>query len=119
MLARAVDAEYDALIRGSILDLSFRAGTFDGIIATGVFTHGHVGGVAFAELVRVATPEAAISITRRDDISEAFAPFSDALASDGVWRQAEALPITNLHENREDSQQTIVTWITLGSSLNK
>lgn len=57
MLAVAAEtAYYERLVQASLTELPLEDGSVDAVIATGVFTHGHVGSEAFPEVLRVVRP---------------------------------------------------------------
>ncbi|MAJ88255.1 MAG: hypothetical protein CL416_01375 [Acidimicrobiaceae bacterium] len=54
MLAVAAEtAHYERLVQASLTELLLEDGCVDAVIATGVFTHGHVRPEAFMEVLRV------------------------------------------------------------------
>lgn len=57
MLAVAAETAYfERLVQASLTELPLEDGSVDAVIATGVFTHGHVGSEAFPEVLRVVRP---------------------------------------------------------------
>ena len=108
-VAAATEA-YDELVKCSLTELPLDDDTIDGIVSSGVFTHGHVGGEAFAELCRIARPDGLVTVTQRVDLQATFQPFSDALQSDGRWTELERTTPESLHPDRDAVPQSVVTW---------
>lgn len=66
-------------------DLPFAGGHFAGIISTGVFTTGHVGAEALAELVRICRTDGVIVLTVKDSVWDSgFSDRLSELAADGA-----------------------------------
>lgn len=101
---------YDSLVKCSLVDVPFDGDTAHAIVASGVFTHGHVGGEAFAELCRITRSGGLIAITQRVDLEEALQPHADALTRDGLWAVTERTAATNLHPDRDHVDQIIMSW---------
>ena len=69
MLAVAAEtAYYERLVQASLTELPLEDGSVDAVIATGVFTHGHVGSEAFPEVLRVVRPGGWVVITCRSEV---------------------------------------------------
>lgn len=101
---------YDSLVKCSLLDLPMAAKTTDAIVSSGVFTHGHVGGEAFAELCRITRPDGLVILTQRVDLLSDHEPHSSKLESAGQWKLTERTSPRNLHTDRDPVEQVITTW---------
>jgi len=111
MIERAATLDaYRQLTLGSVTDLPFPDRSMAGLVSTGVFTHGHVGGAGFAELCRVVSSGGAITITQRCDVLGDNMRFADRLVEVGVWSLVEVTEPTLFHPGRDDSLQSVVTW---------
>ena len=111
MLGQAAKSgAYDALIRGSLYDLPFSDDQAAATVSSGVFTLGHVGGEALAELGRRHPARRYRATTQRVDLAEGFAPYSDALCAAGRWAEIERTTPERLHPARDDSEQIVITW---------
>ena len=106
---------YDQLIHATVLDLPLAKASVDAVVSTGVFTHGHVGGEGFAELVRVGRKEAAVVITVRQDIADDLMIHADSLEAAGEWALVERSSPQQLHPSRDESLQSLVVWRILES----
>jgi ubiquinone/menaquinone biosynthesis C-methylase UbiE len=106
---------YDQLIHATVLDLPLAKASVDAVVSTGVFTHGHVGGEGFAELVRVGRKEAAVVITVRQDIADDLMIHADSLEAAGEWGLVERSSPQQLHPSRDESLQSLVVWRILES----
>ncbi len=103
---------YTRLIACSLLDLPFDDDVATAVVSSGVFTHGHVGGEAFAELARIARPTGTVSITQRVDIECDLQDHAAASVESDVWREIERSEPELLHPDLNDSMQTITSWRT-------
>ena len=95
MLAQAAKkGVYAALHRAALGEpLPFADGQFVGVVATGVFTTGHVGAEALDELVRVTRPGGVLVMSVKDAVWQAgFAARIAALAAEGRLRLIEETP---------------------------
>ncbi|MEM9564662.1 MAG: methyltransferase domain-containing protein [Actinomycetota bacterium] len=101
---------YDHLILCSLYDVPFADGAVGAVVSSGVFTHGHVGGEAFAELARVTRPGGLVSVTQRLDVEVQLRPHTAALTEAGDWEPVERTPPAPLHPGRDETAQTITTW---------
>lgn len=111
MLDRAATfGVYDELLKCSLLDVPLADGHASAIVSSGVFTQGHVGGEALAELCRITTAGGIVVVTRRLDLDDDFAHHVDALLHAGVWDEADRSEPVQLHPERDDSEQIVVTW---------
>ncbi len=111
MLDRADESQaYDQLVRCSLYDVPLAAGAADAVVSSGVFTHGHVGGEAFAELCRFTKRDGIVSVTQRLDLADDMSSFVDALAEGGFWTELERTEPEQLHPDRNDTAQRIITW---------
>ncbi len=115
MLERSAErGVYSELHQGSLLDrLPFDDGRFASVISVGVFTLGHVGGSAFAELARVTSPGGHVSITFRDDAVDhlGYRAEQQRLVDSGTWdlvERTESLPM--IHEDGDDIMLRVWTW---------
>jgi hypothetical protein len=69
------------LIQGDLLrPLQIETGTYNGVVSSGTFTHGHVGPEAFDELLRVAAPGAHFALSIKTELYETHG-FKDKLES--------------------------------------
>lgn len=69
MLAVAAEtAHYERLVQASLTELLLEDGCVDAVIASGVFTHGHVGPEAFLEVLRVVRSGGRAAITCRNEV---------------------------------------------------
>lgn len=70
--------------------LPFASATYAAVLCTGVFTTGHVGAKALAELVRITRPGGVIVATVKDTVwNDGFAAEIDRLADKGLLELAE------------------------------
>lgn len=101
---------YSSLLKCSLYDIptADRAGC--AVVASGVFTAGHVTGAAFAELARITAPHGPITITLRVDLEDQFTGDADALSTAGAWRQVERSVPAQLHPDASTKEQSITTW---------
>ena len=106
----ATTEAYDELVKCSLTELPLDDDTTDGVVSSGVFTHGHVGGDAFAELCRITRPDGLVTVTQPVELQTAFQPFADALQSDGRWTELERTTPESLHPDRDAVPQSVVTW---------
>ncbi len=111
MLDRAVaGGHYDRLVQASLDDLPLDSASVDAVISTGVFTHGHAGGDALAELCRVTRPGGVIVLTRRVDIIDTYQPSIDQLCAAARWVEVErSLPL-RLHPDHNEVEQLVISW---------
>ena len=101
---------YDQLVHATVLDLPLAEASVDAVISTGVFTHGHVGGEAFAELVRVGRQGSMVVITVRQDIADDLMVHASTLEAAGRWQLVERSAPQQLHPSRDESLQSIFVW---------
>ncbi len=106
----AKSGAYDGLVKCSLYDIPLRDGAADVIVSSGVFTHAHVSGEAFAELYRITTSGGIVSVTQRLDVADRFESHIDALVLAGAWTQLERSTPERLHPERDDAEQYIITW---------
>ena len=95
MLARAASkGVYADLVEARLGDpLPFDDARFAAVISTGVFTSGHVGFEAMAELLRVTRPGGRIVLTIKDAVwREGFAEGAAGLCATGSLRLLEETP---------------------------
>lgn len=95
MLARAASKDvYAQLIEARLGDnLPFDDGAFAAVISTGVFTTGHVGFEAMAELLRITRTGGVIVLTVKDAVwTDGFATAAEGLCRDGRLRLLEETP---------------------------
>ena len=62
----AETAHQERLVQASLTELPLEDRCVDAVIATGVFTHGHVGPKAFSEVLRVVRSGGWVAITCRN-----------------------------------------------------
>lgn len=101
---------YDQLIKCSLYDVPLIDGVAVATVSAGVFTLGHVGGEAFAELCRITGSGGVVTVTQRLDFADRFAPHIDALSATGDWTEIERSERERLHPDRDDNEQTVVSW---------
>lgn len=114
MLRRAeAGGWYDRLVQGSVTALPFADESADAYVATGVYTHGHVGAEGFAEALRVVKPGGVVVLTVRVSVWAALEPDVSRLEQLGAWERLERTDPVSFHpggssENHEP--QSIVIW---------
>ena len=101
---------YDRLIKGSLYEIDLANDSVTAVVSSGVFTHGHVSGEAFAELCRVTAPGGTVSMTQRLDLTEELASFELGLIQAGKWNVVERTDPELFHPKRDEVEQVIVTW---------
>ena len=101
---------YDALVKCSLYDIPLADGCVAATVASGVFTLGHVGGEALAELCRITRPGGIVTVTQRLDLAASFEPHVDALRSVGDWVEIDRTTPEQLHPDRDATEQTVITW---------
>jgi len=113
MLGRA-DARggYDRLVAASLSAVPLPDAAVGAVLASGVFTHGHVGSEVFPELVRLTEPGGLIVITCRDDVWGGLAAGAAELAAAGAWTLVDRSASRPLHPGRETDggAQSVVIW---------
>lgn len=111
MLDRASQSgAYDELIKCSLSDVPLADGCAVATVSSGVFTLGHVGGEALAELARITKPGGIVAVTQRIDLATGFEPYIQALCRAGEWEEIERTTPERLHPERDDTEQLIITW---------
>ncbi|MEO0492947.1 MAG: class I SAM-dependent methyltransferase [Actinomycetota bacterium] len=114
MLAVAGETgRYERLVQATLTAIPLDDDTVDAVIATGVFTHGHVGPEAFPEVLRVVRPGGWVIITCRDEVWDALEPAADELAAAGHWLLHRRTEPTSLHPGKgdlDDLPQSVVVW---------
>lgn len=114
MLARARSGGwYNQLVHGSLTDLPFGDGSLDAYVATGVYTHGHVGPEGFPEAIRVVRRGGLIVLTVRDEVWAAVEPAAKRLEAAGRWVFVERSDPASFHPGKgdqDDKPQSVVTW---------
>ena len=114
MLARAADgAWYDHLIHASLTGLPLDDASVDAYVATGVYTHGHVGSEGFSEALRVVRPGGLVVLTVRDEMWAALEPEAMRLERGGAWQLVERTEPASFHpgkDDQDDKPQSIVVW---------
>ena len=110
LAAAARQGVYDQLVHATILDLPLAESSVDAVISTGVFTHGHVGGEAFSELVRVGGHGSVAVITVRQDIADDLMVDAETLEAAGRWQLVERSKPQQLHPSRDEVLQSLVVW---------
>jgi ubiquinone/menaquinone biosynthesis C-methylase UbiE len=102
---------YDELVKCSLYDVPLVDASAAATVSSGVFTLGHVGGEALAELCRITRPGGVVTVTQRLDTAETFGPHIDRLRSAGTWVEIERTMPEALHPEREDhTEQIVITW---------
>ncbi|MEM9467234.1 MAG: methyltransferase domain-containing protein [Actinomycetota bacterium] len=114
MLARAeAGGWYGELVHASLTALPLGDGSVDAYVATGVYTHGHVGPEGFAEALRVVRPGGAVVLTVRAEIWDALEPEATRLEVAGEWELVERTEPASFHPGKgdqDDKPQSVVTW---------
>ena len=113
MLERAARLNaYDSLLRGSLHDTSLRGSSVDAVVATGVFTHGHVNHEAFPELIRLVASDGLVVITSREEVWDALKPHAAAIEETGAWSLIDRTEPQSFHPGRDvdDRPQSIISW---------
>ena len=108
--AAALTGVYGVLTKCSLYDIPLEDSCVSGVVCSGVFTHGHVGGEAFGELCRITEPGGAIAITQRLDLESHFDPHAERLVAEGKWSMVERSDPELMHPDRDDTQQVIKVW---------
>ena len=114
MLAVAAEtARYERLVQASLTELPLEDGSVDAVIATGVFTHGHVGPEAFPEVLRVVRPGGWVVITCRSEVWAELEPAAADHEAAGRWSLHQRTAPESFHPGKDvqDGQlQSVVTW---------
>ena len=114
MLARArAGGWYDELIHGSLTALPFDDASMDAYVATGVYTHGHVGPEGFPEAIRVVRPGGLIVVTLREEVWAAVEPDASRLEAAGRWVLVERTDLASFHPGKgegDDKPQSVAVW---------
>lgn len=92
--------------------IDLAADSYSGLVSSGVFTHGHLGPGALAELLRVVRPGSVGVIGINADIFESngYRDRLESYAADGVISDLEA-PLRKVYENADDSNANHFTRI--------
>lgn len=106
----AASGVYDELVKCSLLDVPLPDHHAVAVVSSGVFTHGHVGGEAFAELCRVTEQRGVIATTVRLDLIDALEPHVEALQRGGQWQEIERSNPELLHPERDTTEQIVIAW---------
>jgi hypothetical protein len=101
---------YDELVKCSLLEAPLPDHHAVAVVSSGVFTHGHVGGEAFAELCRCTEQNGVIVTTLRVDLIDAFGPHIDGLQRGGRWSEIERSDPELLHPERDTTEQIVIAW---------
>ena len=83
------------------------------MIATGVFTHGHVGSEAFSEVLRVVRPGGWVVITCRSEVWAEVEPAAADHEAAGRWSLHKRTAPESFHLGRDiedDLPQSVVIW---------
>ena len=114
MLAVAAEtAYYERLVQASLTELPLEDGSVDAVIATGVFTHGHVGPEAFPEVLRVVRPGGWVVITCRSEVWAELEPAAADHEAAGRWSLHKRTAPESFHPGKdiEDNfPQSVVIW---------
>ena len=114
MLGVAADTgHYDRLVQATLTELPFDDGSVDAVIATGVFTHGHVGPEAFPEVMRVVRSGGWVVITCREEVWTALEPAATEHEQAGRWRLHRRTEPRSFHPGKDDQDdlpQSVVIW---------
>ena len=101
MLAVAAEtAYYERLVQASLTELPLEDGSVDAVIATGVFTHGHVGSEAFPEVLRVVRPGGWVVITCRSEVWAELEPAAADHEAAGRWSLHKRTAPESFHPGR-------------------
>lgn len=104
---------YDRLEHGSLTEVELADGSVDAYVATGVYTHGHVGPEGFPEALRVVAPGGVVVLTVREEVWGALAPEANRLAAAGEWELVERTDPASFHPGKgdqDDKPQSVVVW---------
>ncbi|MGI9594753.1 MAG: class I SAM-dependent DNA methyltransferase [Acidimicrobiales bacterium] len=106
---------YHSTVRCSLDRLPFPDGSISAVVSSGVFTHGHVGPEALAELCRITAVGGIISITQRLDVADRYRPVAERLEAEGAWHLIEITPPARFHPCRDETAdepvlQSVLTW---------
>ena len=104
---------YERLVQASLTELPLEDGSVDAVIATGVFTHGHVGPEAFPEVLRVVRPGGWVVITCRSEVWAELEPAAADHEAAGRWSLHKRTAPESFHPGKdiEDNfPQSVVTW---------
>ena len=106
-------ARHERLVQASLTELPLEDGSVDAVIATGVFTHGHVGPEAFPELLRVVRPGGWVVITCRSEVWAELEPAAADHEAAGRWSLHQRTAPESFHPGKDvqdDQLQSVVTW---------
>jgi SAM-dependent methyltransferase len=101
------------LIHGSLTALPLDDGSVDAYVATGVYTHGHVGLEGFPEALRVVRRGGVVVLTVRGEVWDALEPEASRLDEVGEWELLERTEPTSFHPGKgdqDDKPQSVVVW---------
>ena len=114
MLAVAAEtACYERLVQASLTELPLEDGSVDAVIATGVFTHGHVGSEAFPEVLRVVRPGGWVVITCRSEVWAELEPAAADHEAAGRWSLHKRTAPQSFHPGKDPEDnfpQSVVIW---------
>ena len=114
MLAIATETgHYDRVVQATLTDMPFDDSSVDAVIATGVFTHGHVGPEAFPEVIRVVRSGGWVVITCREEVWTALEPAATEHEQAGRWRLHRRTEPRSFHPGKDDQDdlpQSVVIW---------
>ena len=100
-------------MQASLTQLPLEDGSVDVVIATGVFTHGHVGSEAFSEVLRLARPGGWVVITCRSEVWDELEPAAAGHEATGRWLLHKRTSPESFHPGRDiedDLPQSVVIW---------
>ena len=104
---------YDRLVQGSLTALDLPDRSVDAYVATGVYTHGHVGAEGFPEALRVVKPGGVVVLTVRDEVWAALEPEARRCEQAGEWELLDRTEPASFHPGKgdqDDKPQSVVIW---------
>ncbi|MEM9202069.1 MAG: class I SAM-dependent methyltransferase [Actinomycetota bacterium] len=114
MLERAMNGGwYDRLMQGSLTELALPDRSVDAYVATGVYTHGHVGPEGFPEALRVVRQGGLIVLTVRGEVWSALGSAAEQHQRAGEWSLIERTEPASFHpgkDDQDDKPQSVVVW---------
>ena len=100
-------------MQATLTQLPLEDGSVDAVIATEVFTHGHVGSEAFPEVLRVVRPGGWVVITSRSEVWAELEPAAADHEAAGRWSLHKRTAPESFHPGKDiedDLSQSVVIW---------